>query len=101
MQSSGQQRKHELVSCWPTTMQLSACSEPPIIGFQCVQAAPNKVIQNLQRAYGGLRDDTSLVVLDIMPPGVTFSQLAQSAPKQQGGGGGGGGGGGCFCFAAS
>ena len=73
-----------------------------IAGIGCVQAAPNKVIQNLQRAYGGLRDDTSLVVLDIMPPGVAFSQLAQSAPKQPGGGGSsGGGGGGCLCFAAS
>ena len=71
----------------------------PIAGIGCMQAAPNKVIQNLQKAYGGLRDDTSLVVLDIMPPGAEFSQL--SAPKQQGSSGSGGGGGGCLCCAAS
>lgn len=66
-------------------------------GWAC-QAAPNKIIQALQRAYGGLRDDTSLVVLDIMPAGVTFTDLGlrSRAMKRSASSGGG-----CFCMNSS
>ena len=58
-----------------------------------VQVAPNKLIQALQRTYGGLRDDTSVVVLDIMPTGQTFTELGARKPRQQGTASAG-----CFCF---
>lgn len=58
-----------------------------------LQAAPNKIIQTIQRAYGGLRDDTSVVVLDIMPAGVAFTDIGSSNKRQQGSNKGG-----CFCF---
>lgn len=65
-------------------------------GWAC-QAAPNKIIQSLQRAYGGLRDDTSLVVLDIMPAGVAFTDLgtrSRTAKRSSGGGG-------CLCLSSA
>jgi len=45
-------------------------------------------VQSILRAHGGLKDDTSIVVVDVMPPGKTFAQCSASAL---------GGGGGCFC----
>lgn len=59
-----------------------------------LQAAPRKVIVALQRAFGGLRDDTSLIVLDLVAPGLTFSQAVQQLPKRQPSSAGA-----CFCFA--
>lgn len=40
---------------------------------------PQRLIQSIVRAYGGLRDDTSLVVADILPPGKTFPEAVQAA----------------------
>ena len=54
------------------------------------QAAPSRIIQSILRAHGGLKDDTSIVVVDVMPPGKNFAQCSAS--------GAGGGGGGCFCM---
>ena len=53
-----------------------------------MQAAPSRIIQSILRAHGGLKDDTSVVVVDVMPPGKNFPDCAASS---------GGGGGGCFC----
>lgn len=65
------------------------------------------------RAYGGLRDDTSLVVVDILPPGKTFPECAVSvaaAAKAASGGSAHGGSGGsghggtgamCGCFGSA
>jgi len=69
---------------------------------------PSRMIQTIVRAYGGLKDDTSLIVVDILPKGgtTTFPQVAAESKR-----GGrmssmvgsdrvhdGGNGGGCFCF---
>jgi serine/threonine protein phosphatase PrpC len=78
------------------------------------EAAPTRMIQTIVRAFGGLKDDTTLVVADILPEGTTFPQVASAAKKggmasngspsssqlgANGGGGSGGGGGGlCGCF---
>ncbi len=77
------------------------------------EAAPTRMISTIVRAFGGLKDDTTLVVADILPEGVTFQQTAAAAKKggmsgngspsssQLGGGNsasGGGGGGFCGCF---
>jgi hypothetical protein len=59
-----------------------------------------------------LRDDTSLVMVDILPPGKTFAEAihavslrsklsAAAASAAAHGGDGGGGGGGCGCFGGS
>ncbi len=52
-----------------------------------MQAAPSRIIQSILRAHGGLKDDTSVVVVDVMPAGKSFPDCAASS----------GGGGGCFC----
>ena len=52
-----------------------------------LQAAPGRIIQSILRAHGGLKDDTSLVVIDVMPQGKNFPDCSASS----------GGGGGCFC----
>lgn len=67
--------------------------------------------QSIVRAYGGLRDDTSLVVVDILPPGKTFPECAASvaaaAKAASGGSGHGGGAAGaaagamCGCFGSA
>lgn len=76
------------------------------------EATPSRMIQTIVRAFGGLKDDTTLIVADILPPGVTFPQVATMVKKGGGGtgsvggsngvggssGGGGGGGGLCGCF---
>ncbi len=38
------------------------------------QAAPQRVINAIVNTHEGLKDDTSLVVVDIMPPGKQFSE---------------------------
>ena len=50
-----------------------------------LEQAPSRMIQTIVRAYGGLKDDTTLVVIDITPPGVTFAQVAgkKGAVQQQ------------------
>jgi hypothetical protein len=62
------------------------------------------MIQTIVRAYGGLKDDTTLVVADVLPRGTTFQQTVAAAKRGSGSGaaspGGGGGGGGC-CFSGS
>jgi hypothetical protein len=69
-------------------------------------------VQSIVRAYGGLRDDTSLIVVDIVPPGKTFPEAVQAAQARNklftasatgsssssSSSGTGGGGGGCGCF---
>jgi len=60
----------------------------PLTAAHLRQAAPSRVVQSILRAHGGLKDDTSIVVVDVMPPGKIFAQCSASAR---------GGGGGCFC----
>ncbi len=67
--------------------------------------------QSIVRAYGGLRDDTSLVVVDILPPGKTFPEcvaaVAAAAKAASGSSGHGGAAGGaatgamCGCFGSA
>lgn len=45
------------------------------------EAAPTRMIQTIVRAFGGLKDDTTLVVADILPAGMTFPQVASAAKK--------------------
>lgn len=84
-----------------------------------VENVPQRMISSIVRAYGGLRDDTSIIVVDIMPPGRDFSenlkksklvqaatsrrnnQAAKAAAAAAGGGAprsSSGGGGGCLCL---
>ncbi len=39
-----------------------------------VENVPQRMISSIVRAYGGLRDDTSIIVVDVMPPGRDFSE---------------------------
>ena len=59
-----------------------------------VQSAPDRIIQAIQRAYGGLKDDTTLIVLDLLPPGTQFQQVGRATDAN-----GVVAGGGCLCFA--
>ncbi|KAL4855356.1 putative protein phosphatase 2C 15 [Chlorella vulgaris] len=76
-----------------------------------LDTCPQRLIQSIVRAYGGLRDDTSLIVVDIVPPGKTFPEAVQAAQARNklftasatgssssSSSGTGGGGGGCGCF---
>ncbi|KAL4444168.1 hypothetical protein ABPG75_011905 [Micractinium tetrahymenae] len=76
-----------------------------------LDSSPQRLIQSIVRAYGGLRDDTTLVTADIVPPGKTFAECAAavaqrakaaaSAAHHSNGSGGGGGLGGCGCFGSA
>lgn len=57
-----------------------------------VDVVPQRMISSIVRAHGGLRDDTSIIVVDIMPPGRDFQENnkkngVMTAAKS-----------GCFCF---
>ncbi len=41
-----------------------------------MQEAPDKLIKAIQRAHGGLKDDTSVIVLDLLPPEKDFPTAA-------------------------
>ncbi|CAL5228517.1 g11669 [Coccomyxa viridis] len=41
-----------------------------------VEEAPHKLIKAIERAHGGLKDDTSIIVLDLLPPGKDFPAIA-------------------------
>jgi hypothetical protein len=43
------------------------------------QAAPQKVLNEILMAHEGVRDDTSLIVVDIMPAGKAFKECC--APR--------------------
>lgn len=72
------------------------------------EATPTRMIQTIVRAFGGLKDDTTLIVADILPHGMTFQQMIAStkkggSPSNSVGGANGnaaanGGGGFCGCF---
>ena len=75
-----------------------------------VENVPQRLISSIVRAYGGLRDDTSIVVVDIMPPGREFadnlkkSKLARAASRAASNAANKGTakkGGGCFCMYAA
>lgn len=48
-------------------------------------STPSRMIQTIVRAYGGLKDDTSLIVVDITPGGIPFPQVVASLKKRGGG----------------
>lgn len=67
--------------------------------------ARSSCLQSIVRAYGGLRDDTTLVIADIVAPGRTFPECAAAAVQRAKAAAsaahhssGSGGGGGCGCF---
>jgi len=43
--------------------------------------APTRMIQTIVRAFGGLKDDTTLVIADILPAEKTFQEAASAAKK--------------------
>ena len=48
-----------------------------LTGMRCdAQEAPHKLIKAIERAHGGLKDDTSIIVLDLLPPGKDFPDIA-------------------------
>ena len=53
------------------------------------QVAPEMLVSAILRAHGGLKDDTSVIVIDVMPPGKAFEQCSKSASS------------GCFCWCGS
>jgi hypothetical protein len=73
------------------------------------EVAPSRMIQTIVRAYGGLKDDTTIIIADIMPQGMTFQQMVSvikkggsSAPSANGSASGkSGANGGFCCFGAS
>lgn len=42
------------------------------------QSAPQRVITSIMNAHDGIKDDTSLVVVDLLPPGKSFSECTRS-----------------------
>lgn len=44
-----------------------------------IDAAPSKVISNIIKQHGNVKDDTSLIVVDIVPNDVTFQDMAATA----------------------
>ena len=81
-----------------------------------MQQAQDKVLRTIQAMYGGIRDDATIIVLDIMPSGTAFPQLSAAGgftsrfPRKAGSGFSSHGSGlsqsssssksslGCFCF---
>ncbi|KAK9804224.1 hypothetical protein WJX72_002010 [[Myrmecia] bisecta] len=45
------------------------------------EVAPDRILGAIKRAYGGLRDDSSVVILDLLPPGQDFPSVARSTRK--------------------
>ena len=45
--------------------------------------APSKVIQNIVRTYGRVKDDTSLIIVDVMPKGTAFPEMASTISKRR------------------
>ena len=41
-----------------------------------MQECPQKLIKAIERAHGGLKDDTSIIVLDLLPPDKDFPAIA-------------------------
>lgn len=52
-----------------------------------LQEAPEKLISAIQRAHGGLKDDTSVIVLDLLPPEKDFPDIAGTNSKSKATGG--------------
>ena len=44
-----------------------------------LQLAQDKVLRSIQRMHQGVRDDATLLVIDIMPPDTTFPELCQGS----------------------
>lgn len=55
------------------------------------QDAPERLVDAIRRAHGGLKDDTSVIVLDLLPPGRTWPSIAgrKTASRQAAA---------CLCF---
>jgi hypothetical protein len=61
------------------------------------QEAPGKLINAIQRAHGGLKDDTSVIVLDLLHPEGPHDFPSVAGKGRPGAGAAGGCG--CACFA--
>lgn len=46
-----------------------------------IDAAPSKVISNIIKQHGNVKDDTSLIVVDVVPSDVSFQDMAAVAAK--------------------
>ena len=55
------------------------------------QEAPERLVDAIRRAHGGLKDDTSVIVLDLLPPGRTWPSITgrKTASRQSAA---------CLCF---
>lgn len=51
------------------------------------QEAGDKLITAIQRAHGGLKDDTSVIVLDLLPAGKDFPSIAGASKTSKSRGG--------------
>ena len=68
----------ELISVREITCRTSRDSTPSLALVPCTQAAPQKVITSIINAHEGIKDDTSIVVVDLLPPGKSFSDCTRS-----------------------
>ena len=66
------------VSVLGFTCQTLGDSTPSLVLVSCTQAAPQKVITSIINAHEGIKDDTSIVVVDLLPPGKSFSDCTRS-----------------------
>ncbi|KAK9840789.1 hypothetical protein WJX81_004819 [Elliptochloris bilobata] len=55
------------------------------------EEAPERLVEAIRRAHGGLKDDTSVIVLDLLPPGCSWPAIAgKKTPSRRSTG--------CLCF---
>ena len=66
--------------------------QPVAEGHACMQECPQKLIKAIERAHGGLKDDTSIIVLDMLPPDKDFPAIAGRTKQHNSSRG-------CMCFA--
>ena len=57
-----------------------------------MQECPQKLIKAIERAHGGLKDDTSIIVLDLLPLDKDFPAIAGRTKQHNSSRG-------CMCFA--
>ena len=50
-----------------------------------LQACPDRLVQVIEQRHSGLRDDTTLIVLDLLPEGKQFREVCADATRGSGG----------------
>ena len=56
-----------------------------LLCFQWLQACPDRLVQVIEQRHSGLRDDTTLIVLDLLPEGKQFREVCADATRGSGG----------------